>query len=405
MHFDRQSLLARPDSAAGASQFLQASGGRCRNLRRRIDASYGQGLAPSRLCGQFIMSDFSNKNTLQTTFFLVIVAGGAWFFFNHFEIQGLDHLAVHSKPLESTDGVDLDASSLTSRGNWSARLSPDLDVTPVSSLSKSVAADLTPALPASSNLRIATWALGGFGPEKLDSVKTIERVASVIRGFDVIAVQQLRPTQRDFVPQLLSVASGTDRRYDYVLGQVHQPSGEQLAFFFDTNRVVTDRTQLYTVADPDNRMTHDPLVAWFRANDQSPSHAWTFSFVNVRIELPLAQQEVAELPRILAAVTRDGRGEDDCLVGGLFQADDVYLLSTLAQPALRTAIRSTPTDIFARHQSSNLFYSDVMTTEAIGRGGVLDFLRRENLSLAEAEQISPYLPVYAEFSTREGGLQ
>ena len=46
-----------------------------------------------------------------------------------------------------------------------------------------------------------------------------------------------------------------------------------------------------------------------------------------------------------------------------------------------------------------------MTTEAIGRGGVVDFLRRENLSLAEAEKVSPYLPVYAEFSTREGGVR
>jgi hypothetical protein len=30
-------------------------------------------------------------------------------------------------------------------------------------------------------------------------------------------------------------------------------------------------------------------------------------------------------------------------------------------------------------------------------------LRRENLSLADAEQVSPYLPVWAEFSPREGG--
>lgn len=350
------------------------------------------------------MSDSSHINIFRTLLLVVGLATGAWYFFNHFEIHGLNHLAVHSKALESPQSLDLNVSSLSPSGNWSARISPELEVTPVSSLSNTVIANLPPALPASRNLRVATWALGGFGPEKLDSVKTIERVASVIRGFDVIAIQQLRPTQRDFVPQLLSIASGTDRRYDYILGQVHQPSGEQLAFFFDTNRVVTDRTQLYTVADPDNRMTHAPLVAWFRANDQSPSKAWTFSFVNVRIELPLAQQEVAELPRILAAVARDGRGEDDCLVGGLFQADDVYLLSTLAQPALRTTIRSTPTDIFARHQTSNLIYNDVLTTEAVGRGGVLDFLRRENLSLAEAEQISPYLPVYAEFSTREGGL-
>ena len=362
-----------------------------------------KGMATSRDSGALIMSHSFRSNSLKTPLFLVGVAVGAWFFFNHFEIRGLGHLTVHSKPSDTPETQAFVTSSMVSGGNWSARVMPEIEVTAVSNVMRSLP-DLPPPLPASSNLRIATWALGGFGPEKLDSVKTIERVASVIRGFDVIAIQQLRPTQRDFIPQLLSIASGSDRRYDYLLGQADPSSGEQLAFFFDTKRVVTDRTQLYTVADPDNRMTHDPLVAWFRANDQAPGKAWTFSFVNVRIELPLAQQEVAELPRILAAVAHDGRGEDDCLVGGLFQADDVYVGGTLRQPAIRTAIRATPTDIFARHQSSNLLYNNIMTTEAIGRGGVLDFLRRENLSLAEAEQVSPYLPVYAEFSTQEGGL-
>jgi deoxyribonuclease-1-like protein len=367
----------------------------------RLEAN---GLATSRVCGQFIMSDSSRRNPLQTALLVVGFATGAWYFFNHFEIHGLDQLAVQSKPaIEHRDSFA--SANLSSSNDWSARVAPELVVTPVSNVSRSRQVDSEPMLPPSPNLRIASWALGGFGPDKLDSVKTIERLASVIRGFDVIAIQQLRPTQRDFVPQLLAVASGNGRRYDYILGQVHQASGEQLAFFFDTNRVVTDRTQLYTVADPDQRMTHDPLVAWFQSIEQSPQLAWTFSFVNVRIELPLAQQEVAELPRILAAVARDGRGEDDCLMGGLFQADDVYLLSTMAQPALRASIQSTPTDIFAKHQSSNLIYNDVVTTEAMGRGGVIDFLRRENLSLSEAEQVSPYLPVYGEFSTREGGVR
>ena len=77
----------------------------------------------------------------------------------------------------------------------------------------------------------------------------------------------------------------------------------------------------------------------------------------------------------------------------------------LGQPALATAIKGTPTDILARHQTSNLIFNNATTTEAIGRGGVVDFLRSENLSLAEAEKVSPYLPVYGEFVPREGGVE
>ncbi len=367
---------------------------------------YRHGLATSRKCGQFIMSNSPQKSPLPKTLFFICLAAGAWYFFKHFEIQGLDHLAVQSKSLSSDDLFTDATFANTSSIDWSPKASSDLIVTPVSTaVIPPESLRIAPALPATRNLRIATWALGGFGPERLESAVVVDRVASVIREFDVIAIQQLRATQRDFIPYLLARASGNGRRYDYILGPTHEPSGEQLAFFFDTARIVTDRTQLYSVADPDNRMTHDPLVGWFRAIELDVKSAWTFSLVNVRIELPMARQETAELPRILNAVTRDGRGEDDCLMAGLFQADDVYLLATLGQPPMRTAIKGIPTDIFARHQTSNLVFNDVVTTESLGRGGVVDFLRRENLSLSEAEQVSPYLPVYAEFSIREGGVR
>jgi hypothetical protein len=34
---------------------------------------------------------------------------------------------------------------------------------------------------------------------------------------------------------------------------------------------------------------------------------------------------------------------------------------------------------------------------------VYDFLRAHNLSIAQAQKVSPYLPVYAEFTAWEGG--
>lgn len=354
----------------------------------------------------FIMSDSAFKSPSHSFGRPILMLGlavGAWFFFRHFEIQGLDRLTVHPRQAAANIDQGWNASSLSPSASveWSPQSSNDLVVTPVSTSASALELPVAPVV--SRNLRIGTWALGGFGPDKIQSAEVFDRVANVISGYDVLAIQQLRATQRDFVPQLAARASLGGRRFDFILGPMHEPSGEQLAFFFDTNRVVTDRTQLYTVADPDQRMTHDPLVGWFRAAQLPPDVAWTFTFVNVRIELPLARQETAELPRILNAVARDGRGEDDCLLAGLFQADDVYVLATLAQPALRTVIKGAPTDIFARHQTSNLVYNHALTTEAMGRGGVFDFLRRENLSLSEAEQVSPYLPVYAEFSVREGG--
>jgi hypothetical protein len=43
------------------------------------------------------------------------------------------------------------------------------------------------------------------------------------------------------------------------------------------------------------------------------------------------------------------------------------------------------------------------TDESIGRAGVFDFLREFNLSIEEALEISDHLPVWADYSIREGG--
>jgi hypothetical protein len=177
---------------------------------------------------------------------------------------------------------------------------------------------------------------------------------------------------------------------------------EQLAFVFDTTRVLVDRRQTYTVADPDNQVTFDPLVAWFRAAHPPTSVAWTFSLVNVRVDLARAPQEVGLLPEMLAAIRNDGRGEDDVIMVGLFQADDAYLLPTLDGKNIRAVVRSRPTDIFGKYQTSNMLLDSAPTTEYVGRGGVFDYLRLYDLTLVEAETVTSHLPIYAEFEAAEG---
>jgi hypothetical protein len=231
----------------------------------------------------------------------------------------------------------------------------------------------------------------------------------VIRQFDVIALQQISSQQMDLVPRMVdaineSSLGGGAPLYDYVIGPPTGPTqrGEQLAILFNPARVRVDRTQTYTVSDPDNQLTYDPLVAWFRAAEPSTDKAWTFSVVYVRIDLARAPREVALLGQLFKSVREDGRGEDDVVIAGLFQADDAYLLPVIAGPQVQAAVSSSPTDIYGRHQTSNVLYDRASTAEAIGRGGVYDFLRVYNLSVAQAQAVSSYLPVYAEFSPLEG---
>jgi hypothetical protein len=332
---------------------------------------------------------------------LVALIGGAIYFLVHYEVEGLDALTIHPKQQsgsgesEPSDLEDLLFVSAEAEASGADGDSPE-----------QAAGDASPtASRPPRSLRIASWSLSGFGPSKLASDHVRQYLVRLIRSFDVIALQQVSGIERDLIPRLVEEVNEGGRTYEFVLGA---PSGprerpEVLAILFNLDRVHIDRTQTYTVADPEDRMTYDPLVAWFRAAGVSPQSAWTFSLVNTRINLSRAPAEVALLPGIAASVRADGRGEDDVVMAGLFQADDAYLVRRVMGEQVVPAVRSRTTDIFNRHQTCNVLIDRERTSEFIGRGGPLDFLRLFNLTLTEAEAISSHLPVFAEFSPIEGG--
>lgn len=390
----------------------------------------------------------SGGHPFQAGLIVLCLVGGGWYFFRNYNVDGLSGISIMRKPPQGQSRVEVMGEPFTfassaevdgerpdkpekpaeSSGgavSWisnsikslvsTATPGPDFEVDPIISSpsdhhGRAPESSMTgPPRYTPDHLRIASWALDGYGPTKLASDLARTNLVRVIRQFDVIALQQVSSQQMDLVPRTVdaineSSLGGGGPVYDYVIGPPSGPAdrSELMVILFNPARVRVDRTQTYTVADPDNQLTYDPLVAWFRAAEPDASEAWTFSMVNVRVELSRAPQEVAVLAQLFKSVREDGRGEDDVIVAGLFQADDGYLLPAIAGDKIQAAVTSTPTDIFGRHQTSNLLYDSRMTAEAIGRGGVYDFLRVYNLSVAQSQSVSTYLPVYAEFSPWEG---
>ena len=88
---------------------------------------------------------------------------------------------------------------------------------------------------------------------------------------------------------------------------------------------------------------------------------------------------------------------------GLFQADDAYLVPSVAAADGVAAVKNRPTDIFGRYQTSNILIDRSTTSEYLGGGGVHDYPRQQGLNRAQAEAVTSHLPVYAEFTATEGG--
>ena len=254
-------------------------------------------------------------------------------------------------------------------------------------------------------IKVASWALGGFGPTKLASSDVRKYVSKVVRRYDVIALQQVASIERDLIPRLVDVINGPEHRYDYVIGPAIGPKGrqEQFAFLFDTTKLMVDRRQTYTMSDPAEVMSYDPLVASFQAAEPPATEAWTFTLVNIRIDLADASREVAKLPTILKSVRADGRGEDDVILLGVFQADDEYLGPTMGMKDVHLAVQHRSTDVYGRFQTSNLVIERASSSEFLGRGGVFDYRRNYDLNPIQAEAVTSHLPVFAEFTAHEGG--
>lgn len=173
-------------------------------------------------------------------------------------------------------------------------------------------------------IRIATFNMESFGESKLAKPGVVEIIASMIRQFDVVALQDINARQQDIVPRLIEKLNQGGRHFDFCIGPrvgdgVDQ---QQFAFVFDTQTIETDRFQLYTLSDPQGLMTYDPLVGWFRTTCVEPREAFTFSLVNVRIDSAKGDRERALLPGLIQGVAKDGRSEDDVIIAGDFGASD-----------------------------------------------------------------------------------
>jgi hypothetical protein len=311
---------------------------------------------------------------------LIAAGGGGWFFFHRYRVVGLDHIAVRPQGAAagSAGEGDIPAWSLDRPG---------------------------------ATIRIASFDVESFGLAKLGKPATMKSLCEVLRRFDLTAIQEIRSPRDDIMPRLIEQlnapgAAGTaSRHFDYVIGprRGHGSGKEQLAFVFDSATIEVDRTSVYTVDDPGHRLSHEPLVAAFRAHNAPIGDAFTFTLVNVHVELGSPASEQEALADTYRAVRDDGRGEDDIIMLGNLSTDDRHLGLLGQLPNIACALTGVATNTRGTKMYDNLLFNRQATVEFTGRAGILDVPRELNLPMSQALELSDHLPIWAEFSVYEGG--
>ncbi len=258
------------------------------------------------------------------------------------------------------------------------------------------------------SIRVATFNLEQFGPTKRAKPHVMDMLARILQQFDVAACQEIRSRDQSVLPALMDHININGLHYDYVVGpHVGQNANdkEQFAFVFNAETIEVDRTQLYTIDDPDGLINREPFVGWFRARGPASEETFTFTLVNVHADPAPDQEELSLLRSVLQAVRADGRNEDDVIVLGDFHANGRHLEAILPHAGLTWAIASyVATNIGGTDQFDNIGFTAALTDEFTGRAGAFDFLREFNLTVPQAAEISDHLPAWAEFSVFEGGM-
>jgi hypothetical protein len=333
-----------------------------------------------------------------------LIGGGLYFASQYYTISGLDQVKVQSREdappvrdwTDPRNWIPVTHSNSGANGTESSLGS--------ATSNRSRNSELLPAKPVTPTIRIATFDLQNYDERKTESVAVQEILVRILRNFDVIAIQGITSLQRDTLPKLVDRLNQDKGVFDYIVGPRVGPLHQSmhLAFVFNTDRVETDRYQLYTVEDPGELIDYDPLVGWFRSKSVAPQKALTFSLVNLYLSSTRLDQEIALLPALIESVQKDGRGEDDIFLAGGFGCSDKRL-SVLSQRKWGLVIQNMPTTVAGDEMLDQIAFPPQSADEFTGRAGVIDFLRKFNLTLEQATQVSTHLPVWSEFFAEEGG--
>ena len=129
-------------------------------------------------------------------------------------------------------------------------------------------------------IRIATFKLNietiaSLTPQKYGIV------TDACRQFDLVAVQELSPTDPELPAKLMSAINAGGLKFKMVIEPPQPGIGKKklFGFIYNSQTIVLDNSHTYQVNDPDRLMTRDPMVGWFRTVTNNPAQAFTFSVV------------------------------------------------------------------------------------------------------------------------------
>jgi endonuclease/exonuclease/phosphatase family metal-dependent hydrolase len=252
-------------------------------------------------------------------------------------------------------------------------------------------------------IRIATFNIQNFGPTKAGKPEIMQVLASIIRKYDVVAVQEVSDVSGQAPRKLLAAVNADGSAYGLLLSERtgQQPddhsSQEQYAFYYNTKTIgARDNGMLYPDGEHDY-FQREPFVAGFAAKQGS----LRLVLITIHTMPERAVSEIASLKEVIAWARTRYAGEDDFIALGDYNAGGSYVsaaqldhLRTHDLPYLWIVPDSSDSNV---SEASACPYDRIVSTEGLaanytGSWGVDRAFKDKS--------ISDHWPVWAEFSNK-----
>lgn len=258
------------------------------------------------------------------------------------------------------------------------------------------------AIQANTSIKLATFNIQIFGETKAAKPNVMNELASIIRKYDIVAVQEIKNSKGNVPPFFKETINSDGSRYDYIISERggKQPddkrSQEQYAYFYNTDKIsLVHDMGLYDDSGTDD-FQREPYVARFQAVEGD----FSFVLITVHTKPDEAVNEIKALHHVFVWAKSITPQEDDYIALGDFNAGCDYANST---DFTNTAIANYYKWIVPEDADTNFSDNTACAYDRIimTRGTDIEYLNNWGIDKVSSKKVSDHFPVWAEFSSKD----
>lgn len=251
-----------------------------------------------------------------------------------------------------------------------------------------------------STIKIASFNIQIFGKSKSNKPEVMDTLATIIRNYDIVSVQEIKDVSGETPVKFLSKINETDSSYAMVLSPRSgvQPDNknyqEQYAYYYNFNTITSlDSGRLYDDSTDDD-FRREPFLAQFKAKEGD------FSFVlsSIHTRPNEAVEEIDALHDVVIWAKTQYQNEEDIITLGDFNASCNYASTAqLDELELRTDAYFwiVPDDADTNvSTSTDCAYDRIVITNSTLANYALQWGIDRSFS---SKSVSDHYPVWAEF--------